>query len=61
MENPDILFKIAEIRRKEMMKEAEHYRLEQEVKKSRPSPTEPPFTWAIVGTTLAAVIISLAV
>lgn len=54
MENPDILFKIAEARRKEMMKEAENYRLGQAAKKSRRS--EPSFTWALVGATLAAVL-----
>ena len=44
MENPDILFKIAEARRNELMKEAENYRLAQQAKKPRPSLSDPPFT-----------------
>lgn len=59
MENPDILFKVAEARRNELMKEAENYRLALQAKKSRPS--EPPITWALVGITFAAVIIGLVV
>ena len=61
MENPDILFKIAEARRKELMKEAENYRLAHQAKKARPSLIDPPFTWALVGATLAAVLTSLLV
>lgn len=56
MDNPEILFKIAEARRKELMKEAENYRLAHQAKKSRKS--DPPFTWALVGATLAAVLTS---
>jgi len=54
MENPDILFKIAEARRITLMKEAENYRLVRNAKKSRKS--DPPFAWALVGATLAAVL-----
>jgi hypothetical protein len=59
MYNPDVLFKIAEMRRRELMKEAENYRLARQIKKGG-SPVESfPFVWAWAGLSLTAVILSL--
>jgi hypothetical protein len=59
MNNPEILFKVAEARRKDMIKEAEQHRRQQAWLKSQSNLSEPRFTLAMIGTTLAAVLVSL--
>jgi hypothetical protein len=59
MRNPEILFKVAEARRKDLMKEAEMHRNHQAWLKRQSSVSGPKFTLALIGTTLAAVLVSL--
>ena len=59
MNNPEFLFKVAEARRKDLMKEAEMHRKHQAWLKSQSNVSEPKFTLALIGTTLAAVLVSL--
>jgi hypothetical protein len=59
MQNPDVLFKIAELRREELMKEAENHRLARQIKKVEPPAESYPFVWAWAGLSLTAVILSL--
>jgi hypothetical protein len=59
MNNPNILFKIAEAHRLDLIKDAENYRLAQEAKKAESGPSNSRIAWALMGTTLAAVLVSL--
>lgn len=59
MYNAELLYKVAEARRKDLMKEAEQHRLHQAWLKSQSNVSEPKFTLALIGTTLAAVVVSL--
>ncbi len=59
MYNPEILFKIAEARRKDLMKEAEMHRMHQAWLKRQSNVSGPKFTLAMIWTTIAAVLVSL--
>lgn len=59
MNNPEILFKVAEARRKDLMKEAELHRAHQAWLKKQSKAPGPTFTLALMGTTIAAVLVSL--
>jgi hypothetical protein len=59
MNNPEFLFKVAEARRKDMLKEAELNRKHQAWLKRQSNLSGPKFTLAMIGTTLAAVLVSL--
>ena len=59
MNNPEILFKVAEARRKDLIKEAEQHRRHQAWLKRQTNLSEPRFTLAMIGTTLAALLVSL--
>jgi hypothetical protein len=59
MNNPEILFKVAEARRKDLLNEAEQHRRHQAWLKRQTNLSEPRFTLAVIGTTIAAVLVSL--
>jgi hypothetical protein len=59
MNNPEILFKVAEARRKDLIKEAELHRAHQAWLKKQSKVSGPTFTLALMGTTIAAVLVSL--
>jgi hypothetical protein len=59
MRNPEILFKVAEARRKDLLREAEQHRRHQTWLKGQSNVSGPKFTLALIGTTLAAVLVSL--
>lgn len=59
MDNPEILFRVAEARRRELMKEAEEYRLAQQAKRTKAGIGNLRIAWALMGVSLAAVIVSL--
>ena len=59
MHSPEILFKIAEARRKDLLREAEQHRRQQAWLKGQSKAPGPKFTLALVVTSIAAVIVSL--
>ena len=59
MNNPEILYKVAEARRKDLLKEAELNRKHQQYLERQSNVSGPKFTLAMIGTTIAAVLVSL--
>lgn len=59
MHNPEILFKVAEARRKDLLREAEQHRRHQAWLKGQSKASGPKFTLALIATTIAAIFVSL--
>jgi hypothetical protein len=59
MNSPEILYKVAEARRKDLIKEAKQHRRHQAWLKRQSNLSETRFTLAMIGTTIAAVLVSL--
>jgi hypothetical protein len=59
MRNPEILFKVTEARRKDLIKEAEMHRNHQAWLKSQSNVSGPKLTLALIGTLIAVVLVSL--
>ncbi len=59
MHNPEILFKVAEARRKDLLREAEQHRRHQVWLKGQSKATGPKFTLVLIGTSIAAILVSL--
>jgi len=59
MYNPEILFKVAEARRKDLLREAEQHRRQKAWLNGQSKASGPKFTLALIGTSIAAILVSL--